>query len=329
MKSLSCSSKLKTLCVLLPLVFTLSGAAQAQQDKSLPRLESREQGSNIVIGQISPVVDTSNAPQPPQANLAAPSENVPEVLDPAQQALSILEQDRQDENLFYDAESLAPKGEFVRKGGTIKANPRTQPASKFVVVRSNHSANSTKAKLVAASRAMTLGRYDSAFQIYDTIYKLNKRDPQVLMGRAISLQKLGRIDEAILAYNEFLDRRPDDVNAHINMLGLLAEKYPAVALRRLLDLNDKHESNIGVMAQIAITYAKLDQYENAFKYLGTAAAMEPNNPGHLYNIAIVADKAGDQQSAIDYYERALEVDALHGSGGVPRETIYERLAQLR
>lgn len=328
MKSLSCSLKLKTLCVLLPLAFVLPSPVQAQQDAPLPGLASDEQG-NVVIEQISPVVETQDAPQPPQAGLAAPSENVSEAMDPAQQALSTLEQDSQDENLFYDAESLAPTGEFVRKGGTVKVNPRTQPASKFVVVRSNHSANSTKAKLVAASRAMTLGRHDSALQIYDTIYKRNKRDPQVLMGRAISLQHLGRIDEAILAYNEFLDRRPDDVNAHINMLGLLAQKYPAVALRRLLDLNEKHESNVGVMAQIAITYAKMQQYENAFKYLGAAAAMEPNNPGHLYNIAIVADKAGDPKSAIEYYEQALEVDALHGSGGVPRESIYERLAQLR
>lgn len=275
-----------------------------------------------------PVQNPGAFAPPPEAALSAPM-TTESTLNPADQALKELEERAENQELFYDADSLVPEGEFVRRGGTLKVNPVTQPASRYVVVRENHGANSTEAKIVAASRAMTLGRYDSALAIYDAIYKRNKRDPRVLMGRAIALQHLGRIEESIQAYAKFLERNPKDVNAQVNMLGLMSEKYPAVALRRLLDLHDKHEDNVGVIAQTAVTYAQMGKTQEALKFLGAAAAMEPKNAGHLYNMAIILDRAGDAVQAVSFYEKALETDALYNSGGVPREVIYERLAQLR
>ena len=47
-------------------------------------------------------------------------------------------------------------------------------------------------------------------------------------------------------------------------------------------------------------------------------------------MAVVADRAGAQKRAIDYYERALELDATYGgSRTVPRDSIYDRLSKLR
>jgi len=234
-----------------------------------------------------------------------------------------------DDNIFYDAETLVPQGEFLENAGTVKLNPKTEPASRFVIVKRGSSRNSTKARLVSASRALKLARYDSALKIYDSLYKYNKNDPQILMGRALSLQHLGRIDEALVAYNDFLDRRPNDINARVNMLGLMVKKYPSVALRNLLDMYETNQSNVGVIAQIAFAYARMEQTKDALKYLGMAVAMNPNDSVHVYNMAIILDRAGRVGSAVEYYEKALEVDAINGSGSVPREIIYERLAKLR
>ena len=47
-------------------------------------------------------------------------------------------------------------------------------------------------------------------------------------------------------------------------------------------------------------------------------------------MAVIADKAGDKKQAISYYEKALEIDTINGGGrSIPREVVYERLAQLR
>jgi len=287
--------------------------------------------NNVNIGEIpeAEVVEENDVAMPPSEELAQPVAKPQPVDEKTARALDEINKATEGQDLFYDADQLVPSGEFLEKGGTVKVNPATQPASRYIVVNKKHGKNSSEAMLVAASRASTLGRHESALQIYDDLYAHNKRDPRILMGRAIALQNLGRIDEAIMAYDDFLQRRPDDINAQVNMLGLMAEQYPAVALQRLLALHDDHERHIGIIAQIAVTYGQLERYDEAMKYFGMASGIEPNNPTHFYNMAIVADKGGDKETAIELYEKALQVDALQGSGMLPRDAIYERLASLR
>ena len=233
------------------------------------------------------------------------------------------------EDSFFDAEDLVPQGEMAEEG-PVRVNPVTQPGSKFVIVRKNYQADSSTAKLVSAERALTLGRYESASVMFDELYKQNKKDSRVLMGRAVTFQKLGRFDEAMSAYESLSELEPDNVDIKVNMLGLLSTKYPAVALRRLMDIHSKHSGHVGLAAQIAIVSAKTGDIGGALKYLGIAASMEPKNANHVYNMAIISDTAGKTTEAISYYEQALEIDTVHGGGRtIPREQVYERLSQIR
>lgn len=230
---------------------------------------------------------------------------------------------------FFDANDLVPQGEMSHDG-PIRVDPSTQPASKYIVVQKNYDAGSKTAQLVSAERAMKLGRYDSSLQLFDDLYAANEKDSRVLMGRAVVLQKLGRFDEAMGMYEKLEKVEPDNVDAQVNMLGLLATRYPSVALRRLLDLQEKNRSHVGLIAQIAISYANIGDMESALKYLGMAASMEPNIANHMFNMAVIADRGGDEKQAVQYYEKALEVDTIHGAGrSIPRDAVYERLAQIR
>jgi hypothetical protein len=66
------------------------------------------------------------------------------------------------------------------------------------------------------------------------------------------------------------------------------------------------------------------------KFLGVAAGMEPENPIHVYNMAVIADTSKKQKDAVLFYEEALEIDAVYGSkSSLPRDEIYERLARIR
>lgn len=234
-----------------------------------------------------------------------------------------------DENLFFDADTLVPTGE-MGSNAPRKVNPALQPASKLIVVKKDHGPGSRQAQLVSAERAIALGRYDSALEIYNGMYKKNSRDPNIVMGRAIALQHLGQHDEAISAYEELLDIRPENTQAQINMLGLMGQKYPAVALQRLSDLREQEPQNVAIVGQMAVLQANLGQFEDAMKYLGMAASLEPNNANHVYNMAVVADLAGKKDSAVQFYEQALEVDSIYGgSRSIPREAVFERLARLR
>ncbi len=235
-----------------------------------------------------------------------------------------------EEDLFFDAEALVPSSELARKGAPSKVDPVLNPGSRLVVTRKQYNAGSREARSVAAERAMKLGRYESALEIYDTLYAENRRDPNTLMDRAVALQRMGRDEEAIGVYEELLDIRPKNLEAQVNMQGLLGKRYPAVALRNLLELREENPGNTSIVAQLSVVEAKLGRYGDAIRYLGMAASMEPQNASHVFNMAVIADRAGDKKQAIQYYEEALEIDTLYGSGrSIPRESVFERLAELR
>ncbi len=232
-----------------------------------------------------------------------------------------------DNDSFYDSEIRVPGSQIA---GPRKLDPRIEPATKFVVATQDYKANDQEALVVAANRALKLRRYDAARDMFDSLYAKNKRDKRILMGLAVAQQNTGRIESAIKTYEELLDIDPDNADAMVNMLGLIREQYPSVALRRLMDLQSKYPSNAGIAAQIGVTQADLGQHNEAVRYLSRAASLDPQNAQHLFNLAIVTDRQGHGAEAISYYEQALEVDTVYGGGQtLPRETIYDRLAKLR
>ncbi|QQG35689.1 MAG: tetratricopeptide repeat protein [Micavibrio aeruginosavorus] len=233
-------------------------------------------------------------------------------------------------NVYYDSLSQVPSSAMATSVGPRELNPVLEPASKMIVVNKDKGEGSQESLLVSANRALKLKRYDAALEMFDQLYAKNKRDTRILMGRAVAQQNMGLSESAIQTYEEVLALKPDSTEALVNMMGLVRAQYPEVALRRLLDLYSKHPNNAGIAAQIGVTNAELGHFEDAMRYLGIAATLEPQNAQHLFNMAIAADRQGDRAEAVRLYERSLEVDAMYGSGGsVPRERIYDRLSVLR
>jgi tetratricopeptide (TPR) repeat protein len=108
-------------------------------------------------------------------------------------------------------------------------------------------------------------------------------------------------------------------------------QYPSVTLKKLQELRAKYPMNPGIPTQMGILYGEQKNFEEAFLYLEIAASMQPNNPSHVYNMAIVAERMGDASKAVKLYEQALQMDASYGSeaNSLPREVIYDRLVILR
>lgn len=230
---------------------------------------------------------------------------------------------------YYDATMNVPTS-AMSKSELREVSPVVEPASRFVVVSKQHKAGDVESTLVAANRALKLGRYDSALEMFDALYAKNARDQRILMGRAVAQQNAGMPESAIQTYEELLKINPKSVDALSNMLGIIRTKYPDEARRRLLDLLAKHPGNAGIAAQIGLVEAESGNAVDALKYLGMAASIEPHNAQHVYNMAVIADRKGDAKQAVAYYEKALEVDAVYGNGqDIQRQAVYDRLAKLR
>ncbi len=230
---------------------------------------------------------------------------------------------------YYDAGSIGPS-ELGASAGPRKVDPKYEPGSSFVVVKKNASATSRQATIVAAQRALKLQRYSSALELYETLYKKNPRDKQILMGLAVSQQYNGFNESAIATYEELLKIDPRNSGAMVNLMGLLEQHQPDLAYRKLQDLWNNKGNNPAIAAQLGLLSAKMGNYEDSSRYLGIAVSLEPNNALNYYNLAVVMDQAKSHQSAIEYYQKALEVDVAHKGGqSIPREQVYDRLAQLR
>jgi len=239
----------------------------------------------------------------------------------------------------------SPNGKMLKDIPVPSMNPNKGSGESIIIVNKKGQGSTTKnqsqklsiemtslnQQTVNANRALKLGRFEAAKEMYDELYLLNPKDESVLSGRALVMQKMGQENQAISAYEQLLKMYPDNIDAIINLSGLLRKQYPAVALNKLLDIHMDHPNNVFVIAQLGITYADAGNYDDAIRYLSSAVAMDNKNAQHAFNLAVIQEKAGKPQDAIKNYEKALEIDSIFGEGKktISREKIYDRLSQLR
>jgi len=242
---------------------------------------------------------------------------------------------------YYDS----PKGKALLDIPPPSINPMTEPGQSIIIVHKDRTAprhvaviekgdesHMVEARITSANRASRIGKDDAAIDFYNQAYKKNPNDPRILMGRAVSYQKVGETEKAIQDYKDVLQIDPNNPEALTNLMGLIGEKKPAVALQNLLTLREKYPRNASVAAQLGVAYAQSGNQQDGLKYLNIAAGLQPENPLHYYNMGVISDRMGDREKAIQYYEQSLDVYSVNGSGSgaeFSRETIYDRLSRLR
>ncbi len=234
---------------------------------------------------------------------------------------------------YYDADALVPDSDLSAAGATgpRKVDPAYEPGQKYIVVERGAAATSFEGQYVAATRALKLGRYAAAMEMFEKLYGKRHSDPRVLMGLAVAQQGAGFTESAAQTYEELLKVQPNNADAIVNLMGIMRLQYPSVTLKKLMELRNKYPTNAGIAAQLALVNAELKNYDDALRYFEIAASLDQRNASHIYNMAIVADQKGDVSHAIKYYERALQLDASYGdsANSLPREGIYDRLVVLR
>lgn len=278
----------------------------------------------------------SDAPTPPnQAGLSPGLTPIPGEADAEVTGTNVMGDTGQTKHsgTYYDADALVPDSDLAAAGATgpRKVDPAYEPGQKWVVVEKGPGAGSIEAQYVAASRALKLGRYAAAMEMFEKLYKRNHRDPRILMGLAVSQQGAGFNESAAATYEDLLKVSPNNADAIINLMGLMKAQYPSVTLKKLLELRGKYPTNPGIPAQIAQISTDLGNYDDAIKYFEIASSMDPRNASHIFNMAIATDKKGNASKAIKLYEQALQLDASYGdtASSLPREQIYDRLVVLR
>ena len=162
-------------------------------------VEAEASPSNVAPSVVAaPTVDTPVAP------VVVAKENV--VIASAQKTPTVTmskEEKRALDNANLDKYFDSPNGKILKDIPAPSMNPRKGGNESIIVVNKKGQktetqyskpagkvtieATSLNAQLVSANRALKLGRYDAAKEMYDELYRLNPRDGQILAGRAVLL----------------------------------------------------------------------------------------------------------------------------------------------
>lgn len=214
-------------------------------------------------------------------------------------------------------------------GGGQDAIVRPMPDS-YVVVRKETDGSALAARLKQARTALMGNNDMAALQMFNEMYQDYPRDGRVAMGRALAMQKLGQYDMALTSYEEILEKDPKNLEALTNMLGILKQQNPSLALEKLSELREAYPFNADIAAQLGVAYAGMQSYSEALKYFDIADALKPGNGYVMYNRAVALDRMGQEEKAAAVYRLIVRL-AAEGAlkEPVPVEAIRQRLSTMR
>lgn len=147
--------------------------------------------------------------------------------------------------------------------------------------------------------------------------------PPTALDHAVALQRAGRIDEAIHAYDALLQNEPGDARAWLNLGVALRGRgrleAAAACYRRALALEPQ---NAGAYSNLGNVLRLLGRHQEATQCQHRALEIEPNYHAAAYNMALVLHDVRLWREALRYFDRAL-------AGGYDRpEVRLDRAATL-
>ncbi len=153
------------------------------------------------------------------------------------------------------------------------------------------------------------GRFDEALRYFKMAYELNPSRKSYLYEMAFCYDQLGKIERAILSYEEFLNHKPFNELGWYN-IGVAYSR--AENLENALDAFDYaialNESNSSAIFNKANILVSLKKYELAIDVFKEFLHLENDDLKGLLYLAECYENIGDEQMALRYYSKAKKID---------------------
>jgi Flp pilus assembly protein TadD len=207
---------------------------------------------------------------------------------------------------FYYNQNSKRKSDFTI--GNSENNIHSDSRSKvdIFIFEPKEGGINNKEKEKLAYNAVLVSQYEVAIDLYKQILKSEPNNQYAKFSLAAVYQKIGQYNQAQLIYRELLKSDPVNKEEIINnLLAILIENSPRESVYLLNRLVLQNPDSPEVLAQSAIAYDKIEDYEKAITNLEKAVHLDPQNLVYKYNLAIIYDKASKYENALSFY-RAVE-----------------------
>ena len=165
--------------------------------------------------------------------------------------------------------------------------------------------------LNSAYQAYRSGKLEQAQQLYREVLNLDSNNTDALLGLAVIAQRRGEDNVAAHYYAQVMALDPRNAVANAGMSALSTDDNRESRLKTLL--NEQQDSS-SLHFALGNYYAAQARWGEAQQAYFNAYRLEPGNAELAFNLAISLDRLGQQTSAAQYYQRALQLDAEHHAG---------------
>jgi Flp pilus assembly protein TadD len=129
-------------------------------------------------------------------------------------------------------------------------------------------------------------------------------EPYFALGEAY--RKSGKMDEAMRAYRQAIDRATSDPRSYTGLSTVLLDRGDAdgaiavlePALKRLPD-------DLEVLNSLAVAYARRQRFDEALQLLSKAVSRKPGDPLSWVNLGVALEAKGDTKGAEAAYRQAI------------------------
>ena len=206
------------------------------------------------------------------------------------------------------------------------------PEPELIKISRSKSVDKSSALINKAYEEYLAGDLDSAEKNYRIILNNLPENRDALLGlAAISLHK-GDVRQAYIYYLEVLRLYPGDSVAEAALINFNEDRNQSRNESILKTFLQNEPDNSFLHYSLARLYAAQTRWPEAQQSIFDAHRIESSNADYAFNLAVSLEHVGQPQSAVDYYNVALELAdnsaVSFAASGFDRATVISRINTL-
>lgn len=152
-----------------------------------------------------------------------------------------------------------------------------------------------------AYHALMENNIGTAMDRYQMVLEVQPYNNEAKFGLATIYHRMGELAMARDLYADVIKAEPQNLEALNNLLVLVSQESPQEALGELEQLELRNPDFSPIPAQLAAIHAKMGNLDQAINSIRRASQIEPDNLAYRYNLAVLLDKSGQREDALEIY----------------------------
>ncbi len=204
---------------------------------------------------------------------------------------------------------------------------RSKPADDISVRQDAAGVVPISPSLIQAYESLQSGDNARAKVLYEQVLQADARNVDALLGLAAIALSDSRTEDASRYYQRVLELEPRNSYAQAGLISIVGGADLQASESRLKQLIAREPSAF-LYFSLGNLYAEQAQWPYAQQAYYQAYQMQQDNPDYAFNLAIGLEHIGQNQLALNYYRKALDLSFKKGHANFDQSLVIQRVGQL-